>query len=141
MSQPKVELPHEVVAGVVGPHGCKYLTNLAELLLDISLFDRLPLQIQKAGMDALGENLEERNGELKVFEVQGDLQPAVEVPPLTPGGGVFLEDVCGETLGDRLLYGTVVTFLLHADVRGSRRQCLLYGKCVRKREINCRSGR
>ena len=92
-------------------------------------------------MDALGENLEERNGVLNVFEVGGDLQPAVEVPPLAQSGGVFLEDVCGETLGDILLCSMVVIFLLHADVRGSRRQDLLYGKCVRKREINCRSGR
>ena len=40
----KVELPHEVVVGVVGPHGCKDFTNLAEVLLDISPLDRLPLQ-------------------------------------------------------------------------------------------------
>ena len=26
-SQPKVELPHAVVVGVVGPHGRKYLTD------------------------------------------------------------------------------------------------------------------
>ena len=54
-------------------------------------------------MDALGENLEERNGVLNVFEVKGDLQPAAELPPLVPGVGVFLEDICGETLGDCLL--------------------------------------
>ena len=81
--------------GVVGPHGCKYLTNLAEVLLDRSLLDRLPLCVQKAVMDALGENLEERNGVLNVFEVEGDFQPAVEVLPLAPDVGVFLEDVCG----------------------------------------------
>ena len=54
-------------------------------------------------MDTLGENLEERNGVLNVLEVGGNLQTAVEVPPLAQSGGVFLEDVCGETLGDRLL--------------------------------------
>ena len=44
VSQSKVELPHEVVAGVVGPHGCKDLTNLAEVLLDMLLLDMLPLR-------------------------------------------------------------------------------------------------
>ena len=43
-------------------------------------------------MDALGENLEESNGVLNVFEVGGDFQPAAEVPPLAPGSSVFLED-------------------------------------------------
>ena len=42
-SQPKVELPHAVVSGFVGPHGCKYLTDRAEVLLDQSLLDRLTL--------------------------------------------------------------------------------------------------
>ena len=59
--------------GVVGPQGCKDLTNLAEVFLDRFLLDRLPLRRHKAGMDALGENLEERNGVLNVFEVGGDL--------------------------------------------------------------------
>ena len=92
-------------------------------------------------MDALGENMEERNGVLNAFEVKGYLQPAAEVPPLAPGGGVFLEDICGETLGDCLLYIMVGIFCLQEDGRGSRRQDLLYGKCVRKWERNCRSGR
>ena len=43
-SQPKFELPHSVVVGVVGPHGCKDLTNSAEVLLDRLLLDRLPLR-------------------------------------------------------------------------------------------------
>ena len=30
----------------------------------------------------------------------GDLRPSAEVPPLAPGGDVFLEDGYGETLGD-----------------------------------------
>ena len=128
------------MAGVVGPHGCKDLTNIAEVLLDRSIIDRLPLRRQKAGMDALGENTEERNGVLNVFEVEGNFQPAAEVPPLAPGVGVFLEDVCGETLGDCLLCSMLVRFHLHADSRGSRRQGLLCGKCVRKWEINFRSG-
>ena len=46
-------------------------------------------------MDALGENTEERNGVLNVFEVEGNFQPAAEVPPLAPGVGTFIEDVCG----------------------------------------------
>ena len=83
------------MAGVVGPHGCKDLTDLAEVFLYISLLDRLPLRGYKASINALGENPEERNGVLNVFEVGGDLQPAAEVPPLSPGLGVFLEDVCG----------------------------------------------
>ena len=129
------------MAGVVGPHGCKDFTNLAEVLLDISLLDMLPLRGQKAVTDTLGENLEEKNGVLNVFEVGGDLQPAAEVPPLAPGVGVFLEDVCGETLGYCLLCSMVVRFRLQADGRGSRRQGLICGKCVRKWEINFRSGR
>ena len=76
--------------------------------------------------------MEERNGVLNVFEVRGDLQPAAEVPPLEPGSGIFIEDGCVETLGDRLLCSMVVRFHLHVDGRGSRRQCLLCGKCVRK---------
>ena len=88
-----------VVAGFVGPHTCKYLTNQAEVLLDRSLLDRLPLHGQKAGVDALGENMEESNGVLNVFEVGGGLQPDAEVLPLAPGGGLF-EDCCGETLCD-----------------------------------------
>ena len=113
------------MAGVVGPHGCKYLTNLAGELLDRLLLDGLPLRGSKAGMDALGENLEERNRVLNVFEVGGDLQPAAEVLPLAPGGGVFLEDVFGETLGDCLLCIMVVRFRLHTDGRGNRLQDLL----------------
>ena len=34
------------------------------------------------------------NGVLNFFEVKGDLQTAAEVPPLAPGGGVFLEGCC-----------------------------------------------
>ena len=76
MSQPKVELPHAVVVGVVIPHGCTDFTDRAEVLLDRSILDRLPLRGQKAGADALGENMEESNGVLNVFEVRGDLHPA-----------------------------------------------------------------
>ena len=64
-------------------------------MLDRSLLDRLPLHRQKAVTDALGKDLEERNGVLNVFEVEGDLQPSAEVPLLAPGVGVFLEDICG----------------------------------------------
>ena len=92
-------------------------------------------------MNALREILEEGNGVLDVFEVEGDLKPAAEVPPLEPGIGVFLEDVCGETLGDRLLCSMVVRFRLHVDGKRSRSQYFLYGKCVKKWERNFRSGR
>ena len=76
--------------------------------------------------------MEERNGVLNVFEVRGDFQKAAEVSPLEPGGGIFIEDGCVETLGDRLLCSMVVRFHLLVDGRGSRRQCFLCGKCVRK---------
>ena len=129
------------MTGVVAPHGCKDFTNLAEVLLNRSLLDRLPLRKQKAGMDALRENMEKSNGVLNVFEVRGDFQRAAKVPPLAPGVGVFLEDVCGETLGDSLFCSMVVRLPLHADGRGSRRQGLFYGKCVQKWERNFRPGR
>ena len=58
-----------VVEGVIAPHGCKYLSILAEVLLDRSLLDKLTLRRQMAGTDAFGANLEERNGVLNVFEV------------------------------------------------------------------------
>ena len=92
-SQIKVELPHAFVAGIIGPHGCGYLTNRAKVLLDRSRLDRLPLRGQKAGTDALRENTEKGNGVLNVFEVGDNLQPAAEVPPLAPGGGAFIEDI------------------------------------------------
>ena len=131
-SQTKVELPHAVVLEVVGPHRCKDLTNRAEVFFDRSIIDRLPLHGQKAGTDVLGENLEEGNGALNVFEVRGNLHPAAEALPLAPGGGVFLEDGCREPLGDCLLCRTVVICCLHPDGRGIRRQGLLCGKCVYK---------
>ena len=91
-SQPKIELLHAVVSGVVGSHGCEYFSNRAQVLLDQPLLDRLPLRGQKAGTDALGGNLEEGNGVLNLLEVGGDLDPAAEALPLAPGGGVFIED-------------------------------------------------
>ena len=118
--------------GVVCPHRCKDLTNRAEVLLNRSLLDRLPLHGQKARTDVLGENLEEGNGVLNIFEVGGDLHPAAEAMPLAQGSGVFLEDGCREPLGDCLLCSTVVTCCLHPDSRGGRRQGLLFGKCVQK---------
>ena len=106
--------------GVVGTHKCEYFTNRAEILLDITLLDRLPLRRQKASTYALGENMEERNGVLNVLEVGGDLQPATEVLPLAPGSGVFIEDGSGETFGDCLLCIIVVSCCLHADGRGGQ---------------------
>ena len=70
-SQPKVKIPHAVVAGVVVPHRCKYFINMEDVLLDRSLLDRLPLRGHKDGTDAIGENLKESNGVLNVFEVGG----------------------------------------------------------------------
>ena len=72
-------------------------------MLDRSLLDRLPLRRHKAGTDALGENLEERNGVINDFEVREDLYLAAEAPPLAPGGGIFIEDGCREPFGDGLL--------------------------------------
>ena len=66
----------------------------------------------------LGKNLEEGNGVFNVFEVGGDLQPDVEALPLAPGGGIFLEDGCIETLGDCLLFRMVVSCCLNLDGRG-----------------------
>ena len=91
-SRPKVKLTHAVVSGVVGPHGCKYLTNQVEVLLDQSLLDRFTLCGQKASKDMLGETFEEGNGVLNGLEVGVDLQPAAEAPPLVPGGDVFTKD-------------------------------------------------
>ena len=71
------------------------MTNQEEVFLDRSLLDRLPLRGQKAGTDALGENMEERNGVLIVLEVGGGLQQAAEVPPLASSSGVFLDDGWG----------------------------------------------
>ena len=97
--QTKVELPHAVVSGVVGPHICEDLTDRAEVLLNRFLLDRLPLREQNAGTDAPGKKLEEVNGVLNVLEVGRDLDLAAEAPPLAPGGGVFLEGGGRETLG------------------------------------------
>ena len=47
--------------------------------------------------------MEERNGVFNAFKIGSDLYTAAEVPPLLPGGGVFLEDGRGETLCDFLL--------------------------------------
>ena len=131
-SQTKVELPHAVVAGVVGPHGCEYFTDRVEVLLDQSLLDKLPLRRQKTSMDALGENLDEGDWVLNVLEVGGDFQPAVETPSLALGGGIFRECGCREPLGDFLLCSMVVSCCLHPDGRGGRRQGLICGKFVHK---------
>ena len=94
-SQPKVELPYAVVTGVVGPHGCADLTNRAEVLLNQLLLDRFTVRKQKARTDKLGGNLEEGNGVFNVIEVEGNLEPATEAPPLLSGGGVLLENGSG----------------------------------------------
>ena len=81
----------------------------------------MSLRGQKAGTDAIGKNLEERNEVFNDFEVRGDLQSAAEAPSLAPGGGVLLEDGIGETLGDRLLFSILVIFRLQMD--GRERRC------------------
>ena len=131
-SQAKIELSHSIVYGVVAPHGCEYLTDRAEVLLDRSILDGLPLRGQKSSTDALVENLEEGNGVLNVFEVWRDFQPAAEAPSLAPGSSVFLEGGGRETLGDCLLSSIVVSCLLYSYGRWSRRQGLFYVKCERK---------
>ena len=85
------------------------MTDGAEVLLDRSLLDRLPLCGQKSSTDVLGENLEKGNGVLNVLEVGGYLQPAAEAPPLAPGGGIFLKEGDQETLDDCLLSIIVVS--------------------------------
>ena len=62
-SQAKIELPHSVVSGVVGLHGCNDLTDRVEVLLDQSLIDGLPLSGQKSGTEALRKKTEEENGD------------------------------------------------------------------------------
>ena len=68
-SQAKIELSHSVVSGVVIIHGCKDLTNQAEVLLDQPLLDVLRLLGYKSGTEALGKKFEGGNGFLNVFEV------------------------------------------------------------------------
>ena len=68
-SQSKAKIPHLVVSGIVGPHGCEDLISRAEVFLDRSLLDRLPLRGKKSGTGMLGGNLEEGNGVLNVLEV------------------------------------------------------------------------
>ena len=110
-------------------------------MLDRSLLDRFPLRRQKAGTDALGENLEEGNGVLNFLEVEGDLEIAAEAPPLAPGVGVFIEEGGREPLYYCLFCSMLVSCCLYPDGRGNRLQGLLCGKFVRKLEINFRSGR
>ena len=43
-SQTEVEFYHAFVVGLVGPHGCKYLTDGVEVFLDRSRIDGVPLR-------------------------------------------------------------------------------------------------
>ena len=56
-SQPKVKFSHVVMAGVVSPYRCKYLTYGVEVFPDGLLLDGLPMREQKYGTDILGKNL------------------------------------------------------------------------------------
>ena len=87
----RVEFLHAVVVGVVGPHGCEYLTNRAEVLIYQSIPYGFPLRGQKSGTDTLSENLEEKNWVFSAFKVRGDVQPAAEALPLVPYCGMFIE--------------------------------------------------
>ena len=71
-------------------------------------------------MDALGKNLEERNGVFNAFEVGGDFRPVAEAPPLALGGCVFLENYGRESLGYRLMCSILVSCRLYVDGRGGQ---------------------
>ena len=129
------------MVGVVGLQGCKDLTDGAEVLIDPSLLDGIPMRGQKSGTYALDKNLEERNWVFYAFKVRVDVQPAAEALPLAPGIGVFIVYYGGEALGDLFMCSIVVICCLQSDGRGGRRQGLLYGKCVQKWERNLRPGR
>ena len=58
-SQIKVDFSHAFVTGVLAPHECEDFTNGAEVLLNRSLLDGLPLCEQKSGTDTFRENLDE----------------------------------------------------------------------------------
>ena len=131
VSQTKVDFSHAVIAGGVGPHGCEYLTDGVEVLIDQFLLGGLPMSIQKSGTNTLDKNLEERNWVSGAFKVRVDVQPTAEALPLVPVGGVFLEYCVREALGDILLYSIVVSCCLHSNDRGGRRQGLICGKCVK----------
>ena len=72
-SHPKVDFSHVVMAGVIGTHGCKYLTDGAELLLDQSLLVGITLCRKKSGTDVVGKKMEERNRVFGAFKVRGNL--------------------------------------------------------------------
>ena len=78
-----------VVSGVVGPHRVKYMSDLAEVLLDGALPGGVAPDGQKSSVHALSENLEERNGIIDALEVQGYIHPDAEFDPLFLGSGVF----------------------------------------------------
>ena len=130
--QPKVELAQLVVPGVVGPHCCKYLADETKVLFHGPLLDRDSAVCQKAGTHALGKDLKERDMVPDALEVGRDLQPLAEFALLAPGGGVFLVDCGGESMGQRLLCSMEVSRHLHPDGRVRIRQGFLCGKVREK---------
>ena len=54
---------------------------------------------KNSGVDALGKYLEEKDGVIYSLKVGGDVEPAAEFVPLSPGCGIFLEECGGEALG------------------------------------------
>ena len=121
-----------VVNGFISPHGCEYFPNGAEVLIDGALFDGDLLCGNNSGADVLGIDLEKGDGVFDALEIGCGVHPAVELSPLTPGCGVFLEDYLIKTLGRCLMYSMLVSYLLHSDVSWSRRQILLCGNFMRK---------
>ena len=77
-------------------------------MLDQSLLGGFPLRRHKAGVYTLQNNLEEIDRVFGAVNVKGYVRPAVEVPPLEPGGGIFIEDCRRESLGDIFLFSIVV---------------------------------
>ena len=65
---------------------------------------RLPLRGQKSGTDALGENLEERNGVLNVFEVGGNFSQLQKCRHRRQALAYFLKTFLDKPLVLGLLY-------------------------------------
>ena len=60
-AQLKFEMDQLVVPGVVAPHSCEYLADGTKVLFHGPLLDGNPAGYHKAGVHALGEDMEERD--------------------------------------------------------------------------------
>ena len=121
-AQAKVELAKLVVSGVVSPHGCKYLPYGTKVLFHGPLPDGYTAVCQKAGAQAIGEYIEERDGIPNALEVVCYFHPFVVLAPLDPGGGMFLEDGGREAMQQRFLCSMEIGRRLHPDGRVSIHQ-------------------